>query len=55
MDNVKNLALFMLMYILVEWSLVYSKRTGNLWFYSKDEATDLDNNIENTNNFKCFK
>ena len=37
-------------YNLIEYSSNYSE-TGRLWFYSKDEATD----IANTNNFKPFK
>ena len=40
---------------LVEYSLNYSETTGSLWFYSKDEATDYNNNIANTNDFKSFK
>ena len=33
----------------------YSKTTGSLWFYSKDEATDFNPDIINDNNFKSFK
>ena len=29
--------------------------TGTLWFYSKDEAANLNNDIANSNNFKSFK
>ena len=29
--------------------------TGSLWFFSKDEASNLNNNIVNTNNFKHFE
>ena len=32
-----------------------SKKTGSLWFYSKDEANNFNNNIASTNNFKFFK
>ena len=28
--------------------------TGSLWFYSKDESTNVDNNIANANNFKSL-
>ena len=28
---------------------------GSLWFYSKDEATNFNNDIENTDHFKSFK
>ena len=45
----------MSMYNLIEYSLNYSKTTASLSFYSKDEATNLNNNIENTDDFKSFK
>ena len=32
----------------------YSETTGSLWVYSKDEATNFDVDIEDTNNFKSF-
>ena len=40
------------MYNLTEYSSNYSKSTGSLWFYSKDEATDFNANIANTDDFK---
>ena len=40
---------------LIEHSSNYSETTGNLWFYSKDEATDFNNNVTNTDDFKSFK
>ena len=42
------------MYNRIECSLNYSETTGTLWFYSKDEATSFNNNIESTDNFKSF-
>ena len=42
------------MYNLIEYSSSYSKTTGSLWFYSKDELTDFSADIANTNNFKYF-
>ena len=42
------------MYNLIEYSSDYSETTGGLWFYSKDEATDLNADIANANNFKSF-
>ena len=42
------------LYSLIEFSSNYSETTGNLWFYSKDEAIDFKADIENTNNFKSF-
>ena len=44
----------MSMYNLSEYSSDYSDTTGSLWFYLKDEATNFDNNIVNTNNFQPF-
>ena len=29
--------------------------TGNLWFFSEDEATNFNADISNDNNFKSFK
>ena len=54
-DDVENLYLVMPMYSLIEYSSNYSETTGNLWFYSKNEATDFNNDIESTDNFKSFR
>ena len=43
------------MYNLIEYSSNYSEITRNLWFYSKDEATDFNADVANDNNFKSFK
>ena len=43
------------MYNLIEYSWNYSETTGSLWFYSKDEATNFNVDIANTNNLKPFK
>ena len=43
------------MYNLREYSSNYFEVTESLWFYSKDESTKFNNNIENTDNFKLFK
>ena len=40
---------------LIEYSSNYSQRTGSLWFYSKDEAANFNNDIENTDDFKSFE
>ena len=37
---------------LIEYSSNYSETAGNLWFYSKDEATEFNNKIENADSFK---
>ena len=54
-DDAEDLDLVMPMYNLKEYSSNYSEATGVLWFYSKDEATNLNNNIENTYNFKSLR
>ena len=43
------------MYNLIEYSSNYSEIIGSLWFYSKDEATNFNIDIENTDDFKSFK
>ena len=45
----------MSMYNLLEYSSNYSDTTGSLWFYSKDEETDFNNIIENSDEFKSSK
>ena len=42
-------------YNLIEYSLNYSETAGNLWFYYKDEAINVNADITNTNNFKSIK
>ena len=51
-DDSEDLDSVMPMYNLIEYSSNYSETTGSLWFYSKDEATDFNADIVNTNNFK---
>ena len=53
-DDAEKLDLVMPMYNLIEYSSNFSETTGSLWFYSKDQATNFNANIENTNNFKPF-
>ena len=43
------------MYNLIEHSSNYSETTGSLWFYSKDDTTNLNADIENTDDFESFK
>ena len=45
----------MSMYNLIEYSSNYSGTAGSLWFYSKDEATNFNADIENNNAFKSFE
>ena len=47
-DDAEDLDLVMLMYNLIEY-------ISSLWFYSKDKATNFNNDIENTDDFKSFK
>ena len=53
--DAEDLHLTMPIYKLIEYSSNYSKTTGSLWFYSKDEAIDFNADIFNDNNFKSFK
>ena len=48
-DDAENLDLVIPMYNLLEYSLNCSETTGNLWFYSKDEGTNFNTDIANTN------
>ena len=42
-------------YNLIEYSSNFSETTGTLWFYSKDEASNFDADIQNVDDFKSFK
>ena len=42
------------MYDLIHYSSNYSETTESLWFYFEDEASNFNNDIENTNGFKSF-
>ena len=53
-EDTVDLDLVMPMYNRIEYSSNYCETTGRLSFYSKDEATNLNANITNTNNFKSF-
>ena len=53
-DDAEDLDLVMPMYNLIEYSSNYSETTGSLWFNSKDEATDFNADIGNTDDFKSF-
>ena len=39
------------LYSLIEYSSNYFEATGSLWLYSKDEATDFNADIANTDVF----
>ena len=51
----EDLDLVMLMYNLLEYSSNYSKTTESSWLYSKDEATNFNNDTENSDEFRSFK
>ena len=51
-DDSDDLDFVTQMYNLLEYSLNYSGMTFGFSFYSKDEATNLTNDIKNTG--KCF-
>ena len=48
-DNAKDIVIVMPMYTLVEYSDNYSKTSGNLWQYCKDEP---HNNLTDSESFK---
>ena len=48
-DNVKDIDIVMPMYTLIEYSNNYSKTSGSLWQYYKD---DLNDNLEDSESFK---
>ena len=53
-DDAEDLDLVMRMYSIIEYHSNYPE-TGNLWFYSKDEAANFNADIECTDDFKFFK
>ena len=53
-DEAEDLDLVMSLNDLWEYSLNYSDRTGKVWFYSKDEATNFNVDIADDNTFKSF-
>ena len=54
-DDAEDLDLVVVMYNLLEYSSNYSGKTGSLWFYSNDEATNFNVDTANTDVFKSFK
>ena len=53
-DEAKDLGLVMAIQNLIEYSSNYSETTRSLGFYSKDERTDFNNDLSNTDDFKSF-
>ena len=54
-DESEDLDLVMPIHNLLEDSSSYSDSTDSLYFYSKDEATNLNNDIVNANNLKSYR
>ena len=54
-NGAEDLYLVMPMYNLIEYSSNYSKITGRLSFYSKDEANNFNAEIANNHDLKSFK
>ena len=54
-DNAEDLDLVMPVYNLIEYSSNYSQTTGSLWFCSKEEAINFNNDIADDNIFNFFK
>ena len=54
-NNVEDLELIMSIYNFLEYSSNYSDTTRSLLFYSKDEATNFNNDIADTTDFKALK
>ena len=54
MDDAEDLELVMPMYNMIECNSNHSERTGSLWFYSQDEATNFNADIAN-HNFQSFE
>ena len=48
-DNAKDMAIVMPMYNLIEYSDNYSKKSGGLWGYYRDEPND---NLADSESFK---
>ena len=54
-DDVEDLDLVIPMYDLLQYNSNYSDAADSLWLYSKDEATNFNNNSANTIDFINFK
>ena len=50
-DNAKDIGVVMPMYNLLEYSNNYSKTSGNLWQYYRDEPNDNVANSENNRKY----
>ena len=55
LDDAEDLDLYMQIYSFLEYNLNYSKTTGSLWLYSKDQATNFYSNVASGDAIKSFK
>ena len=55
LDDAEDLDLYMQIYNFLEYSWNYSKTTGSLWLYSKDQATTFDSAVGSGGAIKSFK
>ena len=55
LDDTEDLDLVTPMYNLLGWNSNYCGTTGSIWFYSNNETTNFNTNIEDDNAFKSFK
>ena len=53
-DDTEDSDLVMPMYNFKKYNSKYSDTTGNLWFYSKNKATNVDTDTASTNVFKSL-
>ena len=51
-DNAEDLDIVMLIYNLLEYGQNYSKTSGGLWNYYRDEIDDVNDNVSNGKLFK---
>ena len=54
-DDAEDLDQIIPIHNLVEHSSSYHETRGTLWFYSKDETTNFNADIDGNNDFKSFK
>ena len=51
-DNAEDLDIVMYIYNLLEYGQNYSKTSGGLWNYYRDEIDDVNDNVSNGKLFK---
>ena len=53
-DDAKDVDLVKVIYNFLEYNSNYSDTTGSLWFFSKDDAANFNDNITDDDNIKYF-